>query len=258
MRLLDKRLENFGVSGCIPPILLYNLHTAGYTPKSLELLDSLHRKHLRSILRLGPNHRLRNTDVYYMTNTCPMSKLVLERRWDLLGHILRRDSSIPANIAMKSYYNHRDTETSRSGNPSTSLPVVLHREITAATNHTGRPLSLDSSRHYKTLRRKAQYNHITGLDNWHNLKQTVIDTYAERRKTRIESAALSRSSIRLRNIQEASPNTRLQLLQEKEKYSINTVLKPPDVLTPLFQDFRNFGIAILPSPINEALNMDLD
>lgn len=126
------------------------------------------------------------------------------------------------------------------------------------TSTDARSLKLDSSRQLKTFYRQAKYNPITGLDNWHNLKDKVIDTYAERRKTRIESAALSRSSIRLRDLQEASPNTRIQLLADKEKYSINTILKPLDVLTPPFQDFRHLGIAALPSPVNEELNMDMD
>ncbi|GFR94401.1 hypothetical protein ElyMa_000917900 [Elysia marginata] len=56
----------------------------------------------------------------------PLSIFILESRWRLFGHILRRDSQIPANQAMSEYFV---TEGSKfKGLPLTTLPV-LNRDL---------------------------------------------------------------------------------------------------------------------------------
>ncbi|GFS00836.1 hypothetical protein ElyMa_001081100 [Elysia marginata] len=58
---------------------------------------------------------------------------MLESRWRLFGHILRRDSQIPANQAMSGYFV---TEGSKfKGRPLTTLPVVLDPQRRPFPNH---------------------------------------------------------------------------------------------------------------------------
>ena len=57
-----------------------------------------------------------------------------EARWKLFGHILRRDQSIPANMAMKFYFE--EPKTGYRGKPRTSLPVVLNQDLDNFYQHT--------------------------------------------------------------------------------------------------------------------------
>ena len=53
--------------------------------------------------------------------------LAANSRWNLFGHILRRDSDIPANKATRAYfiqYGHK-----LRGRPTTTLPIVLNRDL---------------------------------------------------------------------------------------------------------------------------------
>ncbi|GFR99258.1 hypothetical protein ElyMa_006370100, partial [Elysia marginata] len=57
----------------------------------------------------------------------PLSQQILESRWKLFGHILRRHRDIPADKATGAYFiqcgkNHR-------GRPRTTLPTVLNRDL---------------------------------------------------------------------------------------------------------------------------------
>ena len=52
---------------------------------------------------------------------------ILKARWNLFGHILRRDSDIPANKATRAYfiqYGHK-----LRGRPTTTLPILLNRDL---------------------------------------------------------------------------------------------------------------------------------
>ncbi|GFN77102.1 cysteine-rich protein 2-binding protein [Plakobranchus ocellatus] len=51
---------------------------------------------------------------------------VLEARWRLFGHILRRDRNIPANKAMLFYF--WDNKRAR-GRPQTTLPITLNNDL---------------------------------------------------------------------------------------------------------------------------------
>ena len=57
----------------------------------------------------------------------PLSLQILKARWNLFGHILRRDSDIPANKATRAYfiqYGHK-----LRGRPTTTLSIVLNRDL---------------------------------------------------------------------------------------------------------------------------------
>ncbi|GFO24882.1 LINE-1 reverse transcriptase homolog [Plakobranchus ocellatus] len=51
---------------------------------------------------------------------------VLEARWTLFGHVLRRDRNIPANKAMLLYFS--DNKRAR-GRPQTTLPITLNKDL---------------------------------------------------------------------------------------------------------------------------------
>jgi hypothetical protein len=253
---LNTRLKIY--NACIPPILLYNLQTAGYTQAQMDKLDAFHRRQLRSILKTFPTHRVKTKDLYYITQTCPLSKILLERRWDLFGHILRRDPQIPANIAMRNYYEaHHNTGV--PGPPPTSLPVNLHREIQHSLDIIPgqRSRSLQTSADFQYIQDMAQHHRRTGISLWRNLKARIVDESTIRYSNRIEQAKLSRRSIRLREIQEASPNTLSKIIEADAKYRPVATLKPVNLITPPYMDFRNSSVQ-LTDTIRLTLNQYLD
>ncbi|GFS11467.1 hypothetical protein ElyMa_003087300 [Elysia marginata] len=72
----------------------------------------------------GQNHK---KSLYKKCQEKPLSLQILESRWKLFGHILRRHRDIPANKATRAYFiqcgkNHR-------GRPRTTLPTVLNRDL---------------------------------------------------------------------------------------------------------------------------------
>ena len=52
---------------------------------------------------------------------------ILQSRWRLFGHILRRDASIPANASMSYYFS--ETKKRGKGRPTTTLPVTLNNDL---------------------------------------------------------------------------------------------------------------------------------
>ncbi|GFR78019.1 diamine acetyltransferase 2 [Elysia marginata] len=72
----------------------------------------------------GQNHKSTHYKKYQEK---PLSLQILESRWKLFGHILRRHRDNPANKATRAYFiqcgkNHR-------GRPRTTLPTVLNRDL---------------------------------------------------------------------------------------------------------------------------------
>ena len=76
---------------------------------------------------------------------------VLQARWRLFGHVLRRESSIPANKAM-AFYFHDNAERAR-GRPITTLPMTLSNDLKILQN---RSISLTSQKELETLRKIAE------------------------------------------------------------------------------------------------------
>ncbi|GFR86004.1 hypothetical protein ElyMa_000709700 [Elysia marginata] len=96
-------------------------------------------------------------------NKRPLSIFILESRWRLFCHILRRDSQIPANQAMSGYFV---TEGSKfKGRPLTTLPVVLNRDLSRIINSN---LQLKSSHDLEHLRSIAQQR-----DEWTKLTARI-------------------------------------------------------------------------------------
>ncbi|GFR74953.1 hypothetical protein ElyMa_000443100 [Elysia marginata] len=111
----------------VKSVLTYNCGTWAPTQSQEERLNAFHRKQLKKVLNIKYPVKITNSSLYNKCSERPLSIFILESRWRLFGHILRRDSRIPANQAMSGYFV---TEGSKfKGRPLTTLPVVLNRDL---------------------------------------------------------------------------------------------------------------------------------
>ena len=86
----------------VKSILTYNCGTWALAQTELNKLDAFHRKQLRKVLNIYYPTKISNKTLYKKCNE-PLSTHILESRWRLFGHILRRNEDIPANKAMQLY-----------------------------------------------------------------------------------------------------------------------------------------------------------
>ena len=124
--LISERKRICLYEALVLPILLYNCGTWGLTKKNLESLDALHRKQLRRVIGVIWPERINNQDLYERCRVRPVSLRIKQQRWKLFGHILRRDDNIPAQTAMKEYFN---TGKKYRGQTPTSLPSTLSADL---------------------------------------------------------------------------------------------------------------------------------
>ncbi|GFR72900.1 hypothetical protein ElyMa_003853400 [Elysia marginata] len=138
-------------------------HDPALAVQTEERLNAFHRKQLKKVLNIKYPVKITNSSLYNKCNERPLSIFILESRWRLFGHILRRDSQIPANQATSGYFV---TEGSKfKGRPLTTLPVVLNRDLSRIINSN---LQLKSSHDLEHLRSIAQQR-----DEWTKLTLTA-------------------------------------------------------------------------------------
>ena len=140
----------------VKSILTYNCGTWALAQTDLNKLDAFHRKQLRKVLNIYYPTKISNKTLYNKCNEKPPSTHILESRWRLFGHILRRNEEIPANKAMQLYF-HR-TEKRYRGRPTTTLPVIQDN------------LSLKSTDDLKYLRSLAE-----DRDQWKSLTKQIVE-----------------------------------------------------------------------------------
>ena len=107
----------------VKSILVYNCGTWALTKSEEEKLNAFHRKQLRKVLNIKYPVKITNSSLYNKCEEHPLSIYILENRWRLFGHILRRNIEIPANKSMNSYFATHGKKF--RGRPLTTLPVVL-------------------------------------------------------------------------------------------------------------------------------------
>ena len=146
-------------------ILLYNCGTWALTRAQGEKLDTFHRQQLRRLLNIRFPTIISNKALYNKTNKRPISIEILEQRWRLFGHILRRDSEIPANIAMNAYFVKCGNPF--RGRPPTTLPTVLHQNLQTLEP----PLTLKRSEDLKEIKILAQDRQL-----WKKLQHEMVKT----------------------------------------------------------------------------------
>ena len=128
-KLSKKRRLNL-YQALVKSILLYNCGTWGVTKAEENKIDSFHRKHLKRILGIKYPKKISNKNLYRETKEKPISESMREARWKLFGHILRRPNEIPANMAMKFYFNEEIKGDKKfRGARRTTLPEVLNNDL---------------------------------------------------------------------------------------------------------------------------------
>ncbi|GFS04723.1 hypothetical protein ElyMa_004664100 [Elysia marginata] len=147
----------------VKSVFTYNCGKWAPTQSQEERLNAFHRKQLKKVLNIKYPVKITNSSLYNKCNKRPLSIFILESRWRLFGHLLRRDSQIPANQAMSRYFV---TEGSKfKGHPLTTLPVVLNRDLSRIINSN---LQLKSSHDLEHLRYIAQQR-----DEWTKLTARI-------------------------------------------------------------------------------------
>ena len=131
----------------------------------MEKLNAFHRQQLRKILNIKYPKIISNKTLYTKTNERPISLDVLDNRWRLFGHVLRRDSEIPANKSMTAYFVK--CGNSYKGRPPTTLPIVLHQDF----QNLGNPLTLKTTEDLEKFKELAQ-----DRERWKNLQHMIVKT----------------------------------------------------------------------------------
>ena len=93
--------------------------------------------------------RITNKALYKQCNELPISLYVLENRWRLFGHKLRRDREIPANKAMEGLFVPQGDKD--RGRPITTLPVVLNNDLSRLESSTFCLKTVKDIKHLKKI-----------------------------------------------------------------------------------------------------------
>eukprot|EP00794_Sanderia_malayensis_P009396 gene9397-10384_t len=116
---LKKKMKIF--RALVKSVLLYNCGTWGVNSNIQDKLDAYHRRHLRRVLGKRYPTCISNEKLYEVTGEKPISYTMKKRRWELFGHILRRDRNTPASKAMELYFTTMKAKGLK-GKPRTTLP----------------------------------------------------------------------------------------------------------------------------------------
>ena len=78
------------------------------------------------------NSRLKNSYLYEICNSEPITNEIRRLRYNLLGHILRKDPTAPSQKAMKYYFEDNDKLLKYRGKPRMTIAEMIHSEIKSA------------------------------------------------------------------------------------------------------------------------------
>ena len=100
---MSKRLKLRLYEGVVKLTLMFNLWTVLLKKAQRDRVDRTHRRHLRDLV--GRYYRedeptVSRQEVHLETDTVPISVELGERRWTLLGYMLRLPANTPASRAM--------------------------------------------------------------------------------------------------------------------------------------------------------------
>lgn len=121
---IDRRIKAY--NALVKSVLLYNSCTWGLTKTETDKLDAHHRKQLR---QLWNRNKMKNKELYKLSNVKPVSHEIKEARWCMFGHALRLAKETPAQKAMEYYFTPKYNYKKFKGKTRASLPVVLDRDI---------------------------------------------------------------------------------------------------------------------------------
>ena len=120
----------------VKSVWTYNCSMWALTQAEEKKFDVFHRKQLKRVVGIRNPVKITNKALYKQCNERPLSLYVLENRWRLFGHILRRDREIPAitGIAMEGFFVPQGDKY--RGRPITTLPVVLNNYLSRLESST--------------------------------------------------------------------------------------------------------------------------
>ena len=118
----------------VKPVLLYNASTWGLNKSDEESLNSFHRQQLRKVLNVKYPDRMKNKEVYRITDERPISLQIIQSRWKLFGHILRLNEETPAKKSMKHYFM-KSNASKFLGRHRVTLPTKLSSDIVLTINN---------------------------------------------------------------------------------------------------------------------------
>ena len=160
----------------IKSIQLYNCGSWGLTQNQEERLNSFHRRQLRKTLGIKYPTKISNANLYKICNEIPISTTITRARWKLFGHILRRDTNIPAYQVMQFYFTSKPSDKNFKGRARTTLPTTLARDLdrmyykSQPTDHTyATHLRLRSTKDLELLRTTAQ-----DRKKWFQLTERIV------------------------------------------------------------------------------------
>ena len=137
---VSKRLKMRLYGGIVKPTLMFSLWTVPLRKAERDRVDRTHRRHLRDLM--GRHFKedepmVSCQEIYLEADTVPVSVELTERRWTLLGHMLRLPAETPANRAMAQYYRKtyvggekRDTYAGAHVTPVMTVLRGEHRDYT--------------------------------------------------------------------------------------------------------------------------------
>ena len=123
-----KRLQLY--NSLIKSILLYNCGMWGLSKTDEDNLNSFHRKQLRQVIGIKWPHKISNRKLYRITEAQEISKTIAERRWKLLGHILRLNANTPARKSMRYYFEQRTSKKFLGRGRTTIVTTINKRHQT--------------------------------------------------------------------------------------------------------------------------------
>ena len=102
----------------------------------MNKIDTLHRKHLRTILNIKwPKESISNKTLYKRCNVEMLSKHIEHQRWKMFGHILRSMDNTPAQMDLSFAIESENLYKGRFGRPRMNLLSVLKRDLSSRNLH---------------------------------------------------------------------------------------------------------------------------
>ena len=124
---IEKRLLIYHT--IIVPTMLYKCDSWAVPKTSLNQLDNCHRRHLRSILGIRWPSTISNNQLYACCNSQPLSVTVQERRWRMLGHVLRMPQDTPAQLALHFAVEGSQIQKGGRGRHQTNLLDTIKSDL---------------------------------------------------------------------------------------------------------------------------------
>ena len=153
-------------------ILLYNSGTWGMNANDERNINSFHRKQIRKVIGIKWPHKISNKKLYEKYKIRPLSKTITERRWKLLGHIMRLPANCPARKAMRYFFEKR-TNQKFLGRKRTTIHNTINRDIKRTrSRHTSFAITpLISHVSLQNMHSKAKNRKL-----WKSIVKQVVDS----------------------------------------------------------------------------------